>query len=258
MTHSIHLIEPITAYPEITKAKFKVIAPVSSKLLQQKTIAQRPLEELPKDHYRRLAIETAASPQVKFKGLFAKSNHNLSLVLKQEIIKQKAGNDRYLYSEVALVLEDICESVAKNKPYQPVTEPIVNRVEKERLQQKEIEEKQHEEAELRRKARSKFLKEQIKIMSQQKEKTSKEKSPEQEKASALQEKKKTELKKYYEEQKERATAHQEKIKMEKKAKEEEEKLRAQEERELKKKRFYEFNSKKIAELVNTLFRLRKY
>ena len=249
LAYRIHIVEPMSAYTTITKAKLRLAVQTTPKLYQQEPFIHKTPNELPKDYLTRFQTEPANSP-ARGNPLYLGPVINLPLVMKQEVVKQQF-KWRPLYVEVGLVLDDICEAVAQGKPYGREDNAITNRVIEDRIKQKEREVKEFQESERRRKTRRENLHEKIKVLSQKKEEQDKKKAEDMQKPHAPSKKEK-ELKRYHEEQRGLIKDHKEKKDTEKEALLEKEKEKKWKEREIKKRRFKDFNSKKIGELVSLI------
>ena len=206
-------------------------------------------EELPKDYLTRFQSDPKNSP-LKGSPLYLGPVISLPLVMKQEIAKQPFKH-RPLYSEVGLVLDDICNAVAQGKPYSEPPQAISNRAMEDRIKQREKEVQEWQESERKRKERQQFLHERLKVLA--KEKEEQEKKQQEEKQKPPPNKKELEWIRYHEEQKGKIKEYKEKVAAEKEALEEKEKEKKWKEREIKKRRFQDFNSKKIGELVTKIF-----
>ena len=242
-------MEPETLYREVTKAKLKVGATGASKLHQQEPfLLRKPLGDPIKETLHQVASEPSLAI-VKARRLPAISpQRGLSLTMKQEIFKQPEKN-RNLYKEVALVLDDLCNTVAQGKSIrsQPRS-PVMNRYVEEQKEQQEKDIRESLEAEKRRKAHSLQLKAKLKIAAQQKEEQAKisvsqtpQKSPG--------DKKEFEWKRLHDEQFKRVKDYQVKRQKEKEIFEVNNQEAKKKEVEVKKAQFKEFNSRRIAEMV---------
>lgn len=224
------------------------MTPVNTKLYQVEPFVQRSPEEKAREQFARFNTEAMTSPK-KNRTLVVEPVVNLSIVLKEEIFKQPA-KQRHIYREVAIVLQDICEAVAQGKDkIRDPDAPVANRVIEERAKVKSQELKEKEEAHKRRLEHSKHLKEKVKTLAELKRDELKKKQEEMLLKGAEPDKRELEWKRYHDDQKNKIKEHKDKINEEKIAAEEKEKEKKWRELEIKKKRFQEFNSKKVAELV---------
>ena len=239
----IRIMEPVTEYFETTKAKLKINTVANTKLYVQEPFTRQPLDEPHKVHVRRSSVENFISPSQNRKNYYAHQQINISLIMKEEIFKQPQ-KDRPAFTEVALVLEDLCNAVEGGQVYghQPQKE-IVNRAVEERTKHQEKEHSEAMEAEKKRRVRLQQLKEKIKTSKEHEEENKAHEDEQSVKPQAAQ-KKHVDWKQYYEEQLEKVKSKQNGSTIDEATKE-----KNREEAEEKRKQFSEFNTKQIAELV---------
>lgn len=245
-------MEPMSTVTKITKAKLKLAVQTGPRMYQIEPFVQKNTpDELPKDYLTRFGPDSKTSP-MKPSPLYLGPVINLPLTMKHEIAKQPFKY-RPLYTEVGLVLDDILNAVAQGKPYGEPEQPLLNRAMEERIKQREKELKDWQESERKRLNRQEYLHNRVKALTQRKGEQDKKKEEEEKQKPKELSKKEQEWIRYHEEQKEKIKEHREKVAAEKEAEEEKEKERKWKEREIKKRRFQDFNSKKIGELVIFIF-----
>jgi len=263
---STTLYEPMTSFTTITKAKMKVKNPTSSKVLKDNYMSPVDLKKDPsaglqnaKDgggtlsaRERGEAIANNKSPerkQEKKRVLQIENKPILSLTLKTEVAKAPY-NERPLFQDVAEVLQEMIEVLEEGKTALPkrIQGNIVNKALEDKMKLKDIENKEKEDFEKRRKLRAQVVTKQIteqkknrgttKDMKKQEDAKKSEKETEKEKKK---EEKRVVLTK---ELKEQTKVYQEKKKVEKETKKKGEVDKKKEETEAKKKQFEEFNEDK--------------